>query len=148
VITVSLSQDTLASKGACKEGLALFDTIKAMADAERLKLKKPRRRGIVLRWSRLHYLWLATAYPGFSSWLIERGHEPSLGLDGANLDGANLDGANLDGANLDGANLDGANLDGANLDGARALSLPDGWERDETGTVRRVRAKKTAEVRA
>jgi uncharacterized protein YjbI with pentapeptide repeats len=65
-------------------------------------------------------------------------------LVGANLVGANLVGAYLAGANLVGANLDGANLDGANLDGAYRPSvswgysdLPDGWERDENGCLRR-----------
>jgi hypothetical protein len=65
-------------------------------------------------------------------------------LTGANLDRAYLDGANLTRADLAGANLDGANLAGANLAGAYrpvvswgCSDLPDGWERDEGGYLRR-----------
>ncbi|WCQ92562.1 pentapeptide repeat-containing protein [Sorangium sp. Soce836] len=128
MITVSLTRQALTREGACSDGLALFDSIKALADEQRAAEGKPARRGLVVRWTRLHTLWAATAYPSFFGWLVGKGLVPGANLDGANLAGAylagaylaraNLDGANLDGANLARANLARANLDGANLAGA------------------------------
>ena len=71
-------------------------------------------------------------------------------LSGANLCGASLYGADLTRANLYGANLTRADLCGANLYGAATLivacldsayyptgDVPTGWERDESGYLRR-----------
>jgi uncharacterized protein YjbI with pentapeptide repeats len=154
MITVAITEAALRAEDACVDGLDLFAVIKAHQDDVRRSEGKTPRRGLRVTWTRLHALWLATAYPSMAGWLVDKGIVPSVCLRGANLDGANLpfanldganlpfanldganlpfanlrganlDGANLRGANLDGANLDGANLDGANLDGAK-------WSRDK-----------------
>jgi hypothetical protein len=124
-----LNRKALVGLNACSDGLALFDSIKAGQDDIRALAGRQPRRSLRLEWNLVTQIWMATAYPGFHSWLITVGaigpvHSKyganlyGANLDGANLSRANLSRANLDGANLDGANLDGANLYGANLDGA------------------------------
>ncbi len=113
MITVTIQRKDLEKADACGGGLGLFDSIKALADEQRKAEGKAARKGVTIRWSRLHALWLATAYPEYSRWLIDMGIVPAISFRGANLDGANLIRANLYGANLDGANLIRANLDGA-----------------------------------
>lgn len=58
-----------------------------------------------VRWTPLHDVWLAVAYPGFSGWLRDWGLVPRVNLGGADLSCANLRGANLCDADLNGANL-------------------------------------------
>ena len=134
MITVSIRRADLVAENACNPWLALFDVLKTHQDEQRARSIGPEgspqaargpRAGLVVRWSRLHALWLASAYPSFASWLVERGIVPQVSLISASLRGANLDGASLRGASLDGANLDSASLRGANLDGAslRGASL-------------------------
>ena len=128
MIQVSIRRSELVAEGACSDGLALYDSILAHRNEHRGRRGLPARDRLVMRWTRLHTLMLATSHPGFHGWCVERGILPQASLAGANLDGANLDGANLDGANLaranlaraylDGANLARANLAGAYLDGA------------------------------
>ncbi len=139
MITISLLRSALAAATPCAKGLALYDDIKAQADEQRVAEGKPARRGIVIRWTRTHALWLAYAYPDFSAWLIENGIVPAISFRDANLYGANLRGANLRGANLSWANLSWANLRGANLSCAnlswanlRGANLGE-WERGSDG---------------
>ena len=89
MITVTISKAALKEAGACAAGIALFDTIKRAADAQRATEGKPPRRGLRVRWSRLHALWLSVAYPEFAAWLIGAGLVPSIAFQMANLDGAN-----------------------------------------------------------
>jgi len=114
VILLTIRRKDLVTAGACKEGLALYDAIAAMqqeTDARRGKRIK-------VRWTRLHRLWIATAYPSFWAWLQDRGIAPEISLRGADLRGADLRGAYLRGAYLYGADLYGADLRGADLYGA------------------------------
>ena len=114
MITITIQRATLVKLQACTEGLALYDAIAAQQPASDARRSKRLR----FRYTPLHCVWLASAYPGFASWLIARALVPLLSLESANLRGANLGGANLYGANLYGANLGGANLYGALLAGA------------------------------
>jgi len=159
MIIISITETALRAEDPCVDGLDLFRAIKRHQDEVRAAEGKPLRRGLRVRWTRLHGLWLAAAYPSMAGWLADKGIVPQVSLpfadlrganlrgadldganlrgadlDGANLPFANLDGANLRGANLDGANLRGANLDGANLDGAnlRGANLRGAnWPRDK-----------------
>ena len=108
MITVSIRRADLVAENACNPWLALFDVLKTHQDEQRARSIGPEgspqaargpRAGLVVRWSRLHALWLASAYPSFASWLVERGIVPQVSLISASLDGANLDGASLRGAN-------------------------------------------------
>jgi len=132
MITISITKAALVAAKACEGGLALYETIKAYQDDVRREEGKAPRRGVLVRWTRLHSIWLATGAPDMASWLVDQGIVPQVCLPFANLDGANLRGANLRGANLDGASLRGANLDGADLRGAnwpRDKAPPAGWEK-------------------
>ena len=143
MLIIQLRRADLEREGACREGLALFDAIKAAQDDVRRATGRKPRRSLRVRWTLTHQLWMATAYPQFFGWLgdvglLPRAHARSgANLGGANLYGANLYGANLVRANLDGANLDGANLCGANLCGARnwpaSVPIPDGWRLCDQG---------------
>lgn len=96
MIVVTLCRSALKRAGACADGLSLFDAIASQqpaSDARRL-------RRIKVRWTRLHQLWAATAYPTFYGWLRDNGLAPQLSMRHANLRGANLRGADLYGANL------------------------------------------------
>ena len=140
MITVSIRRADLVAENACNPWLALFDVLKTHQDEQRARSIGPEgspqaargpRAGLVVRWSRLHALWLASAYPSFASWLVERGIVPQVSLISASLRGANLDGASLRGASLDGANLDSASLRGASLRGANlAFASLDGANLD------------------
>ncbi len=120
MIHVTITASELADAGACSEGgdlqhngMALFRAIGklqwGLADPPCI---------VVPRWTVLHTLWFATAYPSHYGWLRDKSLIPCVSLRGANLGGAYLRGANLGGANLRDANLVGANLVGANLRGA------------------------------
>jgi hypothetical protein len=114
-----LTRSTIVSLGACQDGLALFDDIKAGQDDVRALAGRQPRRALRLQWDLVSQIWMAQAYPGFFRWLVGVGAiGPVHAKHRANLYGANLTRANLYGANLTGANLDGANLTGANLYGA------------------------------
>lgn len=130
MITVALTRADLVEKRvaaglekACQNGLDLFDALKAHCDEQRARDGKPRRRGIVIRWSRVHALWMATAYPSHSAWMIGAGLLPAMGFADADLRGAHLRGAHLGGADLRGADLRGAYLGD--------------WERGPDGYARR-----------
>ena len=141
---VYLTRDDLVSRGACRDGLAMFDAIAAL---------RGKRRKIRLEWSSLSWFWLEADGRRFASWLYGQGLVPMPSFRGANLRGANLRGADLRGADLYGANLRGAdlygadlyganlygaNLRGANLYGAnRPTNPPCEWEPDARGYLRR-----------
>ena len=103
MIYVSITKAELLKHEACDEGMRLFDAI-ASGDEW------------VGKWTPLHSVWLATAYPAFRAWLRHRGLIPITDLAHANLFGADLSGANLSRAYLSGADLSRANLSGANAD--------------------------------
>jgi hypothetical protein len=114
-IILRIYRQRLVDAGACHDGLALYDAIAAMAKARGDRRARKRLR---VRWTPLHAVWLASAYPAWACWAEAHGIVPHLrGADlvGANLGGADLRGANLRGADLRGANLYGADLRGANL---------------------------------
>ena len=116
MLIIQLRRADLEREGACREGLALFDAIKAAQDDVRRATGRKPRRSLRVRWTLTHQLWMATAYPQFFGWLGDVGLLPRAhARSGANLGGANLVRANLDGANLVRANLYGANLVRANL---------------------------------
>jgi len=118
MIQVSIRRSELVAEGACSDGLALYDSILAHQNEHRGRRGLPARDRLVMRWSRLHTLMIATSHPGFHAWCVEHGILPQASLRSANLVGANLRGASLVGANLRSANLDGADLRGADLRGA------------------------------
>ena len=138
-ITVRIDRAALEAAGACERGLALFDALLAHQTEDRARSVgpdgRPRRplRHLRIRWTPLHALWSAGAYPEFSRWLYARGLIPQISLEGANLEGANLRGANLVDAYLVDAYLDGANLRGA----YRPSDPPAGWVPDSYGYLRR-----------
>ena len=103
MITVTITEAALRAEDPCIDGLDLFASIKAHQDDVRRGEGKPPRRGLRVTWTRLHALWLATAYPSMAGWLVDKGIVSGVCLPFANLDGANLPFANLRGANLDGA---------------------------------------------
>jgi len=109
-ITVTITLADLQRHDACVEGIALWRSIATRSPKGRLRVR--------VKWTPLHDVWLAVAYPGFSGWLRDWGLVPRANLGGANLGGANLRGANLYGASLRGADLRGADLRGADLRGA------------------------------
>ena len=116
MISVTITRSVLQQRGACSSGIALFDRIVAM---------RGWRHSVKVRdWTPLHDAWIASAFPGFASWLIDQALIPRANLSGANLSGADLYGANLSGANLSRADLSGADLSGADLYGA-SLSWAD-----------------------
>jgi len=121
MMIIALQRKALESKRACPEGLRLFDAIKARQDDVRAKAGKPPRKGCVWRWTRLHVVWMAVAYPGFLAWMVQRDLFPIANLGGAYLEGAYLEGAYLEGAYLEGAYLEGAYLEGAYLKGANLV---------------------------
>jgi len=149
MIVIRIKRAKLVKLGACKEGLALFDAIKAGQDEVRARKGRKPRASLRLAWSLTAQLWAARDSGGFLGWLIDKGIAPRVSagygadlrgadlrganLRGANLRGANLYGADLRGADLRGANLRGANLCGANLRGAdlyganRSSDPPAGW---------------------
>jgi hypothetical protein len=110
-----VNRKRLERKGACEDGLALFDTIKDMQDEIRAANGKPLRKAVQTQLTLTHQLWMAKAYPQFMSWLIDMRLMPCVNGRQADLRGADLSGANLSGANLRGANLSGADLRGADL---------------------------------
>jgi len=114
-LTVTIHRRALQRHGACEEGLALFDAIKGCADGERAAAGKPARKGLVVRWTRVHAIWMATVYPAFSRWLNDHDLIPAINLTCADLTCADLTRANLTRANLYGADLTRANLTGADL---------------------------------
>ena len=140
MITLSLSRKDLVNihgKAACGGGLALFDTIKAMQDDERRKVGKAPRRGLTVRWTRAHQVWIAVAYPGFAAWLRDNGLAPNVSLSSADLRGANLSSANRS-ADLSSANLRGADLSSADLSSARiakGATAPAGWHAVDSGST-------------
>ena len=90
-IALTLSRkDLVALDGtpARANGLALFDVIKAEYDDARAKAGKAPRRGLTVTWTRVHQVWIAVEYPGFSAWLRANGLAPNVSLRGANLYGA------------------------------------------------------------
>jgi hypothetical protein len=113
---VRIYRRDLVAANACPDGIAIYDAIAAMA-AARGGHRAPKR--LRIRWTPLHALWLATAYPSHSRWLVEHQIVPSLScLARANLAGTDLAGADLARARLARANLAGADLARANLAGA------------------------------
>ena len=105
MICVSITRAELIRKGACREGIALFDSIAFNGEW-------------IGEFTPLRCLWLATAYPAFTSWLRSNGTIPAADLRGADLRGADLSGADLSGADLSGAYLRGADLSRADLSAA------------------------------
>ncbi len=133
MLVVQLSRKELEQAGACHDGLALFDSVKAGQDDVRRASGRQPRRSLRMRWTLTHQLWMATAHPSFFGWLGDVGLFSRVYTKrGADLGGADLYGANLGGADLGGANLGGANLGGADLDGARnwpsSVPIPNGWK--------------------
>jgi hypothetical protein len=163
-IVVTITRKRLVELRACAEGkdsgMALFESLRAMQGRRhsvRIRLDL-----LAQLWLATacpgHYRWLVEN--GLLPVLgMARADLAGANLDGADLAGANLARANLARANLDGANLDRAYLTGANLTGANLTradlaganlagayrpvvswgcsDLPDGWERDEGGYLRR-----------
>lgn len=86
-----ITRHMLAARGACDEGLALYDTL--VSD------------GWDGHMGPLHCVWLSVAYPEYAGWIWAE-------IEDAYLSGADLSGADLSGANLEGANLEGAALGG------------------------------------
>ena len=113
---VFLHRDELTGEGACREGLALFDTIKALQDDERARAGRKPRRSLRLRWGLTEQLWLAKAYPSWAGWIRDAGLVPPCS--GRRSEKRNLRGADLSCANLSGAIIRGADLSCANLSGA------------------------------
>ncbi len=153
MITITLTRQELDDAGACDEGMDLFESLREMqGHADHVSVE----------WTPLAHLWLTVACRDFARWLLEEGLIPRLSLDraylrGADLRGADLSGADLRGADLRGADLSGAYLRGADLPGADRSGayrpanwgysdLPDGWERDESGHLRRPVPKPAASV--
>jgi hypothetical protein len=69
-------------------------------------------------------------------------------LTGTDLTGTNLDGADLADADLGGANLTNADLNGADLNGAKwpeDSAVPEGWRRDDSKRLERVRPRQGGE---
>jgi uncharacterized protein YjbI with pentapeptide repeats len=118
MITVSILRSDLVRKNIYSEGLAFYDELKSMFDKQRVSEGKFACRGIRIRWTRVHSLWLATAFPDFAQWLTAYGLIPNAYLVGANLKNANLVNAYLPFANLAEANLENACLAGTNLKNA------------------------------
>ena len=114
MITVTIHRKSLQDAGACADGLALFSRIAAMQP----ETDSRRQDRIRVRWTRLHRVWLAAAYPSFWWWLYGNGFVPESCLSGADMRGANLRSANLYGADMRSANLYGADMRSANLYGA------------------------------
>lgn len=90
MIAVSITQAELDRHDACREsrGRELLSTISVQqwgVDTGEV---------VVSRWTPLHSVWLAWAYPGHAAWLRDEGIVPGANLDGASLRGANLRGAN------------------------------------------------------
>jgi len=122
-LILRLTRAEVRRAGACSEGLALFDELKALQDDARRTAGRSPRRALRVPYTLLHQLWAATAYPQFFGWLgdvglLPRAHGPKANLGGADLRSANLGGADLRSANLGGADLRSANLGGADLRGA------------------------------
>ena len=144
MIVIRIKREKLVKLGACAEGLALFDAIKAGQDEVRARKGRKPRASLRLAWSLTAQLWAARNSGGFFGWLVDKGLAPRVSagygadlrgadlrgadLRGADLRGANLRGADLYGADLRGADLYGVNLYGADLRGAdRSSDPPDGW---------------------
>ena len=104
MISSTITLEELRNSSACEEGIKLFS---AITDGKETLL--------IPKWSILHTVWLAVAYPDFAKWLRDKNIVPSANLQDADLRDANLQDANLRDANLWGANLRGANLRRANL---------------------------------
>ena len=105
--TIYLKRRDLVVRGACVDGLKLFDELGAL---------QGRKRSLRLTW--VHLLWALTVPEaiGYVVWAQEEGLLPRINLGcGANLRCANLRGADLYGADLRCANLSGADLRGADL---------------------------------
>lgn len=131
MISVTLYRDELMARGACRRGLALFDSMATPSRKGRMRVR-------VVDWTPLHAVWLRVAQPDFAAWLQDRGLIPVANLCCADLRGADLrwadlycadlrradlrgvllGGANLCCANLSGANLSSVSLRGINLSGA------------------------------
>ena len=91
MISVTLTEEDLASHSACGSGMALFHE---MAYDGKITLED---------WTPLHSLWLAVAYPGTAWWLREMELIPVTDLSGADLRSADLCGANLSYASMNNA---------------------------------------------
>ena len=85
MISVTITRSVLQQRGACSRGLALFDRIAMHGWRHSVKVRD---------WTPLHDAWIASAFPGFASWLIDQALIPRANLSGADLSGANLSGAN------------------------------------------------------
>jgi hypothetical protein len=120
-LIVRIYRRDLVAARACADGIAIYDAIAAMALARGDERATKRLR---IRWTPLHSLWLAKAYPSHSNWLIEQNIVPSL----PNLRGADLYGADLRGADLYGANLGGADL--GDCYWPKSRPAPEGWTHD------------------
>ncbi len=133
MIIVHITEKDLTEKQACAEGVKFWRTLATLSPKGNLRVR--------VKWTPLHFVWLMSTQPSFTSWALDKGLIPGANLVGAYLRGANLDGAYLRGANLGGAYLRGANLGGAylvgaNLDGAYrgTCSTPvPGWQTLTTG---------------
>jgi uncharacterized protein YjbI with pentapeptide repeats len=166
MIHVTITLKELREADACREGRALFHSLRKM---------QGRQRSVRIEWTPLAQVWLAAAFGEFSNWLYQNKLTPRLSLEGVDLRGAYLRGAYLSGAYLSGADLSGADLRGAYLSGADLSGaylrgaylsgaylsgayrpsvswgysdLPDGWERDAFGYLRRPEPKPQAEAAA
>src|ERR1044072_7562129 len=98
MISVTIRRSELRALGACSAGRELFASI------------APKGVLHVQSWTQLHALWLATAYPEYSAWLIDSRAIPAIRLADANLAGAYLARATLAGAYLARANLADATI--------------------------------------
>ena len=126
MIVIRIKRAKLVNLGACKEGLTLFDAIKAGQDEVRARKGRKPRASLRLVWSITAQLWAARDSGGFFGWLVDKGLAPRVSAGcGADLYGADLRGADLRGANLRGADLSGANLSGAAHD--RWTTWPTGF---------------------
>jgi uncharacterized protein YjbI with pentapeptide repeats len=109
MIHVTITLKELREADACREGRALFHSLRKM---------QGRQRSVRIEWTPLAQVWLAAAFGEFSNWLYQNKLTPRLSLEGVDLRGADLSGADLRGAYLRGAYLSGADLRGAYLRGA------------------------------
>ena len=111
MISVTLTRAELVEKGACQEGLGLFDKLSSLQGLLNDGL-------YVEDWTPLHSVWAWKEYSSFAYWCEQQNLIPRANLSGADLSRANLSGADLSRADLSGADLSRANLYGANLYGA------------------------------
>src|SRR5258708_39418569 len=82
MITVTITKEQLEAADACGDGLDLYEA--CCCEVGHVQIKD---------WQHVHSVWLATAYPSFSDWLVSNGIIPRANLARANLGGAHPDGA-------------------------------------------------------